>query len=39
VAVDLVRLESRGLVVGTGGWWQATGEPPGPLTDGGGSVP
>ena len=39
IAVDLARLEAKGLVVATGGWWQATGRDPGPQGGDGGSVP
>jgi len=39
VAVDLVRLEARGLVITSGSWWEATGTYPDPQGPGGGSVP
>jgi DNA processing protein len=39
VAVQLAHLEQHGLVVARGGWWEATGEGPGPRGPGGGSVP
>jgi DNA processing protein len=39
IAVHLAHLENHGLVVATGGWWEATGDAPGPRGPDEGSVP